>query len=134
MSCVNAGLCVENLPSTCLERADLAKGRSQQEVGCRRRTVLAYVRSDQRNNHRQGRCSRWSVSKQYCIVTEAISICLVEASFDLFRYLLLGDQLKPWELHPLVSYTMGKRSTVYFNSAVQLQQDRFYAPSIVGRF
>jgi len=30
---------------------------------------------------------------------------LVEASFDLFRYLLLGDQLKPWELHPLVSYT-----------------------------
>ena len=28
---------------------------------------------------------------------------LVEASFDLFRYLLLGDQLKPWELHPLVS-------------------------------
>ena len=23
---------------------------------------------------------------------------LVEASFDLFRYLLLGDQLKPWEL------------------------------------
>ena len=30
---------------------------------------------------------------------------LVEASFDLFRYLLLGDQLKPWKLHPLVSYT-----------------------------
>ena len=30
---------------------------------------------------------------------------LVEASFDLFRYLLLSDQLKPWELHPLVSYT-----------------------------
>ena len=30
---------------------------------------------------------------------------LVEASFDLFRYLLLGDQLKPRELHPLVSYT-----------------------------
>ena len=28
---------------------------------------------------------------------------LVEASFDLFRYLLLGDQLRPWELHPLVS-------------------------------
>ena len=28
---------------------------------------------------------------------------LVEANFDLFRYLLLGDQLKPWELHPLVS-------------------------------
>ena len=27
---------------------------------------------------------------------------LVEASFDLFRYLFLGDQLKPWELHPLV--------------------------------
>ena len=24
---------------------------------------------------------------------------LVEASFDLFRALLLGDQLKPWELH-----------------------------------
>ena len=30
---------------------------------------------------------------------------LVEASFDLFRYLLLGDQLKPPELHSLVSYT-----------------------------
>ena len=30
---------------------------------------------------------------------------LVEASFDLFRFLLPGDQLKPWELHPLVSYT-----------------------------
>ena len=30
---------------------------------------------------------------------------LVEASFDLFRYLLLGDQLEPWELHPLVPYT-----------------------------
>ena len=30
---------------------------------------------------------------------------LDEANFDLFRYLLLGDQLKPWELHPLVSYT-----------------------------
>ena len=28
---------------------------------------------------------------------------LVETSFDLFRNLLLGDQLKPWELHPLVS-------------------------------
>ena len=27
---------------------------------------------------------------------------LVEASFDLFRYLLLGDQLKPLDLHPLV--------------------------------
>ena len=31
---------------------------------------------------------------------------LVEASTDLFRYLLLGDQLKLWELHPLVSYTI----------------------------
>ena len=30
---------------------------------------------------------------------------LVEASFHLFRYLLLGDQLSSWELHPLVSYT-----------------------------
>ena len=30
---------------------------------------------------------------------------LVEASFDLFRHLLLGDQLKPWEPHPLVSFT-----------------------------
>ena len=30
---------------------------------------------------------------------------LVKVSFDLFRYLLLGDQLKPWELHPLVSLT-----------------------------
>ena len=29
----------------------------------------------------------------------------VGASFDLFRNLLLGDQLKPWELHPLVSTT-----------------------------
>ena len=29
---------------------------------------------------------------------------LVEASFDLFRNLILGDQLIPWELHPLVSY------------------------------
>ena len=28
---------------------------------------------------------------------------VVEASFDLFRYLLLGDQLEPWDLHPLVS-------------------------------
>ena len=28
---------------------------------------------------------------------------LVEASFDIFRYLLLGYQLKPWKLHPLVS-------------------------------
>ena len=27
---------------------------------------------------------------------------LDEASFDLFRYLPLGDQLKPWELHPLL--------------------------------
>ena len=24
---------------------------------------------------------------------------LVKGSFDLFRYLILGDQLKPWELH-----------------------------------
>ena len=31
---------------------------------------------------------------------------LVEASFDLFRYQLLNDQLKLWELHPLVSYTI----------------------------
>ena len=30
---------------------------------------------------------------------------LVEASFDLFRYLLPGDQLIPWERHPLVSFT-----------------------------
>ena len=33
---------------------------------------------------------------------------LVEASFELrfeFRCLLLGDQLIPWELHPLVTYT-----------------------------
>ena len=29
---------------------------------------------------------------------------LVEANFDLFRYLLLDDQLKPWELHPKCSY------------------------------
>ena len=28
---------------------------------------------------------------------------LVEASFDLFRDLLLVDQLEPWKLHPLVS-------------------------------
>ena len=28
---------------------------------------------------------------------------LVEASFDLFRYLLLGDQLKPWELACIVT-------------------------------
>ena len=28
---------------------------------------------------------------------------LVEASFDLFRYLLLGDRLKPCEFHPLVA-------------------------------
>ena len=27
---------------------------------------------------------------------------LVDASFDLCRYLLLSDQLKPWELDPLV--------------------------------
>ena len=25
---------------------------------------------------------------------------VVEASFDLFRYLLVGDQLIPWEPHP----------------------------------
>jgi len=31
---------------------------------------------------------------------------LVEASFDLCKYRLLGDQLKPWELHPLVSNSM----------------------------
>ena len=39
---------------------------------------------------------------------------LVEASFDLFRYLLLGDQLKAWELHPLVPYTscMNKKDGV----------------------
>ena len=29
---------------------------------------------------------------------------LVEASFDLFGYLLLGDQLIPWELAMKVSY------------------------------
>ena len=28
---------------------------------------------------------------------------LVEASFDLFRYLILGDQLKAWDLHPVVA-------------------------------
>ena len=33
---------------------------------------------------------------------------LVEASFDLFRYRLQGDQLKPWELYPLVSYRDGE--------------------------
>ena len=30
---------------------------------------------------------------------------LVEASFDLFRNLSLGDQIILWKLHPLVSYT-----------------------------
>jgi len=29
----------------------------------------------------------------------------VEASIDLFRYLLIGDQLIPWKPHPLVPYT-----------------------------
>ena len=33
---------------------------------------------------------------------------LVEASFVLFKYILLGDQLKPWELHILVSYELHK--------------------------
>ena len=42
---------------------------------------------------------------------------LVEASFDLFRHLLLGDQLKPWELHPLVSYT-SKLCVVYLTYLV----------------
>ena len=32
---------------------------------------------------------------------------LVEARFDLFRYLLLGDQPKPWELHPHVMHVIG---------------------------
>ena len=31
---------------------------------------------------------------------------LVEANFDLFRYLLLGNQLKPWGLHPLVKLAL----------------------------
>ena len=30
---------------------------------------------------------------------------LVGASFDLFRYLLLGDQLKPWDLHACWRHT-----------------------------
>ena len=34
---------------------------------------------------------------------------LVEASFDLFRYLLLGDQLETWELHPLHANGMALR-------------------------
>ena len=50
-------------------------------------------------------------SEAYCPLTgEALNIIwllqdLVEASFDLFRYILLSDQLIPWELHPLVSFT-----------------------------
>jgi len=32
---------------------------------------------------------------------------LVEASFDLFRYLLPGDQLKPWELQDLICAVKG---------------------------
>ena len=43
------------------------------------------------------------VSSAHIIITWLLHN-LVEASFDLFRYLLPGDQLKPWELHPLVSY------------------------------
>ena len=38
---------------------------------------------------------------------------LVEASSDQFRYLSLGDQLKPWELHPLVSDTSKVNLKVY---------------------
>ena len=30
----------------------------------------------------------------------------MEASIDLIRHLLLGNQLIPWELHPLVLYSM----------------------------
>ena len=37
---------------------------------------------------------------------------LVEASFDLFSYLLLCYQLKPWELHPLVPYTSYSRKKI----------------------
>jgi len=40
---------------------------------------------------------------------------LVEVSFDLFRYLSLGDQLKPWKLHPLVSYRIRGQEYVLKN-------------------
>ena len=53
----------------------------------------------------------WIKTSSWHLVDTSIIIILwslhnlFEASFDLFRYLLLGDQLKHWELHPLVSYT-----------------------------
>ena len=39
----------------------------------------------------------------------------LEASIDSFSYLLLGNQLRTWELHSLVSYSMGYTSTVKIN-------------------
>ena len=53
---------------------------------------------------------------------------LVEASFDLFRYLLLGNQLITWELHPLVSYTgNSNRATVLLQMRTTLSSTRTMA-------
>ena len=44
-----------------------------------------------------------------------VIIVLDEDSFDLFRYLLLGDQLIPWEPHPLVSHTSKVNLKLFWN-------------------
>ena len=46
---------------------------------------------------------------------------LVEANIDLFRYLLLGDQLKPWELHPPGNYMHSLRETLHSYANLRIQ-------------
>ena len=55
---------------------------------------------------------------------------LVEANFDLFRYLLLGDQLTPWELHPLVSYAkIGAQASAA--KAQELLAQKMFCPRLL---
>ena len=69
------------------------RGMQEMLIMTRNRSMFADMRSQ-------------CVTSELCPAARLIIIWLlhnlVEASFDLFRYLLLGDQLNPWELHPLV--------------------------------
>ena len=53
-----------------------------------------------------GRQPNWKMWASVCLrAFKGLLHNRVEARFDLFSCLLSGDQLIPWELHPLVSYT-----------------------------
>ena len=86
-----------------------------------RRLPFQYCRATENPNRYQSQTEQlpanrsrgWASLRHNNIIIIWLLHNLVEASFDLFRYLLLGDQLKPWEhvIHMSNMRTSGKLPT-----------------------